>query len=150
MQEIKTIVCAVDFSEISSEVAAFAKMMALKHEANVHVVYVAPTLSQYVGFHVPPASIDSFVGEITSGAEKTMEEFMSKNFSGCRCKGKVLSGQTADELLAYSEKLQADLIIMGTHGRKGFDRFLFGSVAERVVKSARCPVLTIRPQEGGE
>ena len=147
MKEIKTIVCAVDFSEISPEVAEFAKMMAIRHEARVHVVYIAPTLTQYVGFHVPPTSIDNFVGEITSGAEKSMEQFLSENFFGCQSQGQVLSGHAADEILAYAEKVRADLIIMGTHGRKGFDRFLFGSVAERVVKSALCPVLTLRPQD---
>ncbi len=147
MKEIKTIVCAVDFSEISQEVAEFTKMMAMRHEAKVHVVYIAPTLTQYVGFHVPPASIDSFVGEITTGAEKTMQQFLSENFAGCQSEGQVLSGHAADEILAYAKKTHADLVIMGTHGRKGFDRFLFGSVAERVVKGSLCPVLTIRPQD---
>jgi nucleotide-binding universal stress UspA family protein len=59
--------------------------------------------------------------------------------------GKVLTGYAAEEILAAITNEKADLLVMGTHGRKGIDRILFGSVAEKVVKSATCPVLTVRP-----
>lgn len=145
MKEIKKILCAVDLSEHSKQVAEYAATLAEKLNASVLVVYTAPSLSQYVGFHVPPNTIENFVGEIVTGAEQSMQSFVAENFKGIDAKGQVLIGYAAEEILNSANEEQADMIIMGTHGRKGIDRILFGSVAEKVVKNARIPVLTIRP-----
>ncbi|MBR3664580.1 MAG: universal stress protein [Desulfovibrio sp.] len=145
MKEIKKILCAVDLSEHSKQVAEYAATLAEKLNASVLVVYTAPSLSQYVGFHVPPNTIENFVGEIVTGAEQSMQSFVAENFKGIDAKGQVLIGYAAEEILNRANEEQADMIIMGTHGRKGIDRILFGSVAEKVVKNARIPVLTIRP-----
>ncbi|MBQ7617512.1 MAG: universal stress protein [Desulfovibrio sp.] len=145
MKEIKKILCAVDLSEHSKEVAEYAATLAKKLGASVLVVYTAPSLSQYVGFHVPPNTIENFVGEIVTGAEQSMQAFVAENFQGLEAKGQVLIGYAAEEILNRAKEEQVDMIIMGTHGRKGIDRILFGSVAEKVVKNARIPVLTIRP-----
>ncbi len=145
MIEVKRILCAVDFSESSTKVSDYAKTLALKHGATVLVLYAAPSLSQYVGFHVPPNSIENFVGEIVSGAEKTMETYLNENFSGVEAEGRVVTGYAAEEILRVAEEDKMDLIVMGTHGRVGIDRILFGSVAEKVVKNSTIPVLTIRP-----
>lgn len=146
MAQIKKILCAVDLSEHSPAVADYAKTLAQALNAQVVCLYVAPSLSQYVGFHVPPSSIENFVGEIVAGADTTMEEFVARRFEGVACTGKVLTGYAAEEILAAIKSEKADLLVMGTHGRKGIDRILFGSVAEKVVKGASCPVLTIRPE----
>lgn len=146
MAEIKKIICAIDFSDSSAQVADYARTLAKCSNAVVMCLYVAPSLSQYVGFHVPPSSIDSFVGEIVSGADTTMSAFVAENFKDMNASGFVVTGYPAEEILDMSEKEKADLIVMGTHGRRGIDRMLFGSVAEKVVKNAKCPVLTIRPE----
>ena len=145
MKEIKKILCAVDLSEHSKQVAEYAATLAKKLQASVLVVYTAPSLSQYVGFHVPPNTIENFVGEIVTGAEQSMQSFVAENFADIDAKGQVLIGYAAEEILNRANEENADMIIMGTHGRKGIDRILFGSVAEKVVKNARIPVLTIRP-----
>ena len=145
MKDIKKILCAVDLSEHSKQVAEYAATLAEKLQASVLVVYTAPSLSQYVGFHVPPNTIENFVGEIVTGAEQSMQSFVAENFKGLDAKGQVLIGYAAEEILNRATEEQVDMIIMGTHGRKGIDRILFGSVAEKVVKNARIPVLTIRP-----
>lgn len=147
MKEIKRILCAVDLSEHSRTVAEYAVTMAKAMGASVIVVYTAPSLSQYVGFHVPPNTIENFVGEIVSGAEKSMDAFVAENFAGVDARGQVLIGYAAEEIIHRADDEKADLIIMGTHGRKGIDRILFGSVAEKVVKNATQPVLTIRPSK---
>ena len=139
MKDIKKILCAVDLSEHSKEVAEYAVLLAKGLKA-----------SQYVGFHVPPNTIENFVGEIVTGAEKSMESFVAENFVGVEAKGQVLIGYAAEEILNRAREEKADLIVMGTHGRKGIDRILFGSVAEKVVKNADMPVLTVRPTEAGE
>ncbi|MCX7938324.1 MAG: universal stress protein [Thermoflexales bacterium] len=58
----------------------------------------------------------------------------------------VLDGVVADSIVDYAQDVGADLIVMTTHGRTGMERWLLGSVAERVVRGAKCPVLLIRPQ----
>ena len=147
MKEIKKILCAVDLSEHSKEVAEYAVLLAKGLNASVLVVYTAPSLSQYVGFHVPPNTIENFVGEIVDGAVKNMENFVADNFKGVKASGKVITGYAAEEILHYATEIDADLIIMATHGRRGIDRILFGSVAEKVVKNAIQAVLTIHPKE---
>ena len=147
---LKRILCALDLSDHSKTVADYARSLAKLTGASVIAVYAAPTLTQYTGFHVPPNTIDSFVGEIVSGAERSMSEFVAENFADVEAKGVVVVGYAAEEILAMAEREQADMIIMGTHGRKGIDRILFGSVAEKVVKSSVCPVLTIRPADEEE
>lgn len=146
MREIKKILCAVDLSEHSKAVAEYAVLLAKKLDASVLVVYTAPSLSQYVGFHVPPNTIENFVGEIVTGAEKSMEDFVAENFSEVKAASQVRVGYAAEEILNRAHEENVDIIVMGTHGRKGIDRILFGSVAEKVVKNADMPVLTVRPQ----
>lgn len=147
MPKLQKIICALDLSEHSKTVAEYAFMLAKAMNASIVAVYAAPTLTQYTGFHVPPNTIDSFVGEIVSGAEKAMAQFVSENFEGVETKAEVVVGYAAEEILEIAAKEEADLIVMGTHGRKGIDRILFGSVAERVVKNSHLPVLTIRPSD---
>ena len=147
MPKLQKIICALDLSEHSKTVAEYACMLAKAMNASIVAVYAAPTLTQYTGFHVPPNTIDSFVGEIVSGAEKAMTQFVSENFEGVETKAEVVVGYAAEEILEIAAKEDADLIVMGTHGRKGIDRILFGSVAERVVKNSHVPVLTIRPSD---
>ncbi len=147
MPALKKILCAIDLSDQSESVAEYAVMLAKLANASIVAVYAAPTLTQYTGFHVPPNTIDNFVGEIVSGAEKSMAEFVAQNFIGVEARGVVVVGYAAEEILALAEKEQVDIIVMGTRGRKGIDLILFGSVAEKVVKNASCPVLTIRPTD---
>ncbi|EKO38044.1 MAG: universal stress protein UspA-like protein [Solidesulfovibrio magneticus str. Maddingley MBC34] len=147
MASVKTIVCAVDFSEGSPRVAEYAATLAKATGASLVCVYIAPSLAEYVGFNVPQAALDSFVGDVVSSAGQTMDAFVAEHFAGLPAKGLVLAGYPAEEILAAAEEQHADLIVMGTHGRTGIDRIIFGSVAEKVVKSARCPVLTVKPRE---
>ena len=147
MTRFKKILCAVDFSEHSRQVAEYAREIAESGGGELIVVYVAPSLSQYVGFHVPYNSIENFVGEIVAAAEKSMEAFVGENCSGVPAKGVVASGFAAEEILSLADRENVNIIVMGTHGRKGIDRILFGSVAEKVVKNASQPVLTVRPAD---
>lgn len=145
--EIKKIMCAVDLSEDSKPVARFAASIAETLGASVLVIYAAPSLSQYVGFHVPPNTIETFVDEILTGAEQNMKAFVEENFKGVEAEGKVLVGYASEEILRHATEDNCDLVIMGTHGRKGFDRILFGSVAEKVVQNSPVPVMTVRPED---
>ena len=72
MPALKKILCALDLSDQSESVAEYAVMLAKMSGASIVAVYAAPTLTQYTGFHVPPNTIDNFVGEIVSGAERSI------------------------------------------------------------------------------
>ena len=145
MSMFSKILCPVDFSESSSAIAKTAREFALKFDAEVLVVYVAPSMIQYEIFDLPAASLPQLVGDIVSGAEKTMTEFVGKHFYGVKASGKVVSGDAAEAIVSLSQTEKADIIIMSTHGRQGLNRLLFGSVAEKVVKTSAVPVMTIRP-----
>ena len=75
-----------------------------------------------------------------------MTEFVAKHFPDVNATGKVVSGDAAEAIVTLAQAEKADIIIMSTHGRQGLNRLLFGSVAEKVVKTSAVPVMTIRPQ----
>ena len=100
MKPIKKILCSVDLSDHSAEVAEYAALLASKLGAEVTAIYVAPTLSQYTGFKVPQSDIHAFVGEIVSGAQASMNAFVAEHFEGVKATGEVLVGYASDEILA--------------------------------------------------
>ena len=146
MVEIKKILCAVDFSEMTPKVASYADTLANKLDAEVHLVFVVQRLDHYASFNVPLPSLQDIYGEVLGEAEKKIDALTREQFSTANVTAKVLSGYADEEILKYAENENVDLIVMGTHGRQGVDRLLFGSVAEKVVKSSKTPVMTIRPQ----
>jgi nucleotide-binding universal stress UspA family protein len=146
MPTMKKILCAVDFSEGSPRVADYAATLATATKAEILCVYVAPSLAEYVGFNVPQAALDTFVGDVVKSAESTMNEFTAAHFKGLPVRGLVLAGYPAEEVLKAATEHQVDMIVMGTHGRTGIDRIIFGSVAEKVVTAAACPVMTVKPR----
>ncbi|HSH13307.1 MAG TPA: universal stress protein, partial [Desulfurivibrionaceae bacterium] len=86
--------------------------------------------------------------ELFRGATEKMEKFLAENLkAGVPCESKILQGDVAETLINFATENKISLIIMATHGYKGLEKVLFGSVAERVVKTAPCPVLTINPYQ---
>ena len=146
MNEIKKILVPVDFSENSQKILRSALFLAGKFQARLGVVFVVQSFDDYSGFFVPHIPIAQFEEEMVLGAQKKMESFLAENIGQeVPHEAKVLSGDVAEEIIRYAEQGGADLIVMGTHGYKGLEKVLFGSVAEKVVKMAPCPVLTINP-----
>jgi nucleotide-binding universal stress UspA family protein len=76
-----------------------------------------------------------------------MDGFLKEHFPGLKVEGRVATGYAAEEILNAADEVKADMIVLGTHGRKGIDKILFGSVAEKVIKSAKVPVLSMRPDQ---
>ena len=84
--------------------------------------------------------------ELVQSAETKMEFFLEENLEpSVPHEGIVLNGDIVDEINNYATNQGVDMIVMGTHGYKGLEKVLFGSVAEKVVKTAPCPVLTFNP-----
>ena len=115
MPALKKILCALDPSDQSESVAEYAVMLAKMSGASIVAVYAAPTLTQYTGFHVPPNTIDNFVGEIVSGAERSMTDFVSEHFTGVDARGVVVVGYAAEEIRPRRKRT-------GRHHRYGYPR----------------------------
>ncbi len=142
MEEIKKILIPVDFSDNSKKILESAVYIADKFEATLCVVFVVQTLDDYSGFFVPHMPVAKFEEEMARAAEQKMESFLDDHQA---LAAKVLVGDVAEQIIQYAEQEKVDLIVMGTHGYKGLERVLFGSVAGKVVKAAPCPVMTINP-----
>jgi len=146
MKEFKKTLFPIDFSEVSPKIVPYVITMADKLDAEVHLVFVVRKLEHYRSIFDSPVSVENFENEIVLGAETKMEEFVEEFFRSIfRPKTKILIGDIAEEILNYIKLEEIDLVIIGTHGRKGMDRIIFGSVAERVIKSAPVPVLSVNP-----
>jgi universal stress protein A len=145
MKNIEKILLAVDFSDSSINACEHALMLAAKFDSKLIVLHVINEPVDLRGFYVPHISFEQLEQEIEEGAHKMMDKFAATafgsftNFETC-----IVSGIPYDEILKKAEAENASLIVLGTHGRTGIDHFLFGSTAERVVRTARCPVLTTR------
>jgi len=151
MNEIKKVVTPVDFSDNSKLIAESAAYIAGKFGASMHLVFVAQNFDDYSGFFVPQMSLPSLEGELIESAEVKMASFCKEMVEYCESAGvkglsyKVFMGDVPEKIVEHAAEIKADLIIMGTHGYKGLEKIMFGSVADKVVRSASCPVLTINP-----
>jgi nucleotide-binding universal stress UspA family protein len=146
MKDFKKILFPVDLSPASIKVVPYVLNMAAKHGARVHLLFVARVFDYFTSMYVPHPSVSQFEKEVIEGAEKRLYEFAEEHFKGVDgVKVKVAAGDPSDEILSYIGAMGIDLVIMGTHGRRGLDKIMFGSVAERVVKSSPVPVMVVNP-----
>ncbi len=145
MQHFKKILFPVDLSEVSPKLVPYVKEMAVTFSAEVHLLFVARILQHFTSIYVPHPSVNKFEAEMVKGAEKRLQEFVDEHFRDDSPKAQVVLGDPAAEILNYAQAEGIDLIIIGTHGRKGLEHIIFGSVAERVVKKSLVPVLTVNP-----
>lgn len=145
MKSFSTILFATDFSEGSDNAFDYALSLARQYSARLVLIHVINEPVDLRGFYVPHISFENLEKEIEDGARKMMEQFCSKHLKGFEnFEQSVTSGVPAEEIVKKADACGAELIIMGTHGRKGMDHLLFGSTAERVVRTASCPVMTVR------
>jgi nucleotide-binding universal stress UspA family protein len=146
MKDFSTILFATDFSEISEYAYDYAYTLAKKFNRKLIVMHVINEPVDLRGFYVPHISFESLEKEIEDAAEKMMKKFCSGRLTDLAGSDTVIvSGIPYDEIINKADKEDVSLIVLGTHGRAGLDHLLFGSTAERVVRRARCPVMTIRP-----
>jgi nucleotide-binding universal stress UspA family protein len=142
---IHRILCPVDFSPFSRRALDHAIALARWYHATVHVLHVSP-LDVPVGVVTPWASPPDVH---TSGIDPESLRTMLRSFAqaegaaGVAVESEVVEGPVADEIVAQTRLRGADLVVMGTHGRSGVKRLVLGSVTEKVLRAAACPVLTV-------
>jgi nucleotide-binding universal stress UspA family protein len=144
---IKRILVPFDFGEPAEHALAFAQKLAPSFGASVEVLYVVPYLPNAA---LPLPELGAIpmaayaVEEMATDAEARLHEALSVEDTLYRYLRKTVKvGDPRAQILAHAAQEGVDLIVMGTHGRTGATRLLLGSVTERVVREAACPVLTV-------
>jgi len=140
----KHILVPIDFSETAERALDYAVALAAKLDARIQVINIIgiPAFGiPELGVALTSTMMDSMVRGNQAALERLVE-----NHRGAVPFDEVMlrSGDARDLILQAAEEVHADLIVMGTHGRRGVSRVLLGSVAEAVVRAAPCPVLTVR------
>lgn len=149
--QITNVITPIDFSENAPLIAESAAYIAGSFKASLTLVFVVQNFADYSGFFVPQVNTPDLVQELFASAEERMELFCQEHESTYRSMGitalhsKVLMGDVAEQIIEFAGSQSGDLIIMGTHGYKGLEKIMFGSIADKVVKAAPCPIMTINP-----
>ena len=149
MISLKTILVPSDFSECSDEALRYGLELARRFDAQVHLLHVVqdPVTQPWAaeGFSVPLFEV------VEEWQKQAVLRLQAAVPDADRARVTVVSVVATPyaEILDYARAHRADLIVMGTHGRGGVSHMLLGSIAERIVRRAPCPVLTVRhPQHG--
>ena len=140
---IRKVLCPIDFSDCSRRALEEAVHQARRHTADLTVLYVYQVL-----FAGPEVPLRPTVLPLDESTRATLLERMTGlvkalDATGIRLQTLLVEGDPAGAIVDEARSLSADLIVMGTHGRRGFSRFILGSVTERVLHTAPCPVLTV-------
>lgn len=149
MIEIRRILCPVDFSEHSRHALDHAVAIARWYGSTVtvlHVVSPAPVAAYAPGPLVYEPMLLTTVDreQVLANVRRFVD---AESAPGVVMESRVRDGLAAGEILEFAIEMDADLLVIGTHGRSGFERLVLGSVAEKVLRKARCPVLTVPPAQ---
>jgi nucleotide-binding universal stress UspA family protein len=134
----RTVVVPTDFSDFSLA-AVDTALQIVPDKAHLHVFHAQQNVASY------EAAIDwgNMVDDACAKAEKSLHEMLpGEKFKGVQVA--VRAGDPGHEIAKYAQEVNADLIVMPSHGRRGFSHLLIGSVTERVVRLAHCPVLVLK------
>ncbi len=143
-REITNILFATDFSAASQPAADYAVTLAKLTSAHLHVFHVMNELDEHQRVMIPREAFLILEKEIGIQAVKELNRFCKEQAGDLATTTHAVVGAPFLKILEFSEKVNADLIVMGTHGRTGMEQVIVGSTAERVVRRSRIPVLTVR------
>lgn len=146
MIQLKKILVPTDFSTGSQNALRYACDFAEKFGAELHLMTsVQELVGDFDAFYAVPGN---YLEEVRNDAERRMQAFLDPNWNGGKRVTRVVkTGVPFLEIIRYAKDSDIDLIVMGTHGRGAVAHMLMGSVAEKVVRKAPCPVLTVRLPE---
>lgn len=151
MLTIRKILTATDFSEYSDVALQYARELARRFGAELHVLHVVDVVSpsSMAGIGSYAAAAPDLWQQMIEAERARLEGLVSaRDRAELQAHIAFESGEPpAEAIVAYAENYQIDLIVMGTHGRRGVPRIVMGSVTERVLRMAPCPVLTVRHPE---
>jgi nucleotide-binding universal stress UspA family protein len=148
MLKIKRILCPTDFSDFSRRAYDYGLSLARHYKAEFYLLHVVrPVIIGYPEYAIPD-SVSEFYGELREHAEEQLREFAKVHAEGgVQATVAVEEGVATESILRFAQENTIDMIVMGTHGRRGFQRLTLGSVTERVLRRAGCPVLAVHTPE---
>lgn len=153
MVEMHKILFPSDMRENSFKILPYVLSFSEKFNSMVYLLHVVEDLHKFGGMYIPHIPIKMYQKEAEAAAEKVMDQYCKELGSGGKnlreFQRKIISGDPATEILNVIASEGIDLVIMGTHGYKGLEHTVFGSVAENVVKKSTVPVLVINPYMKG-
>ncbi len=144
MAEIKTILFAADFSEGAVRACDIARTLAIATGASVVVLHVITELADSQSRHLPAEVIETLIRDVEKRAVEDMRHLCDTHFADLPFSSEIVIGKADEEILRVAARTDADMIVMGTHGRTGIEKLFVGSTAEKVVRSSTIPVLTVR------
>jgi nucleotide-binding universal stress UspA family protein len=144
MKTIKKIVVPVDFLENTDKLVDYGCYMAEKLAAAIHFVHVVASYPGDAMIGAPFAA--EYRDKVYLASQERMANLVKDTQGKCPgCTGQAVTGEPVEKIVELAQAGDADLIIIATHGAKGLEKILLGSVAERVLKRAHCPVLVMNP-----
>jgi nucleotide-binding universal stress UspA family protein len=145
MRTFDKILFATDFSESSEHAFEYALALAQQFRCHLTILHVINEPVDLRGFYVPHVSFENLEKEIEEGAQQMMSKFCATHVADfANYETLIVTGVPYEEILKRADADQSSFIVLGTQGRSGIDHLLFGSTAERVVRKAHCPVVTVR------
>ncbi|ELC7283004.1 universal stress protein [Aeromonas veronii] len=142
MPSIKTLLCPVDFSQMSRAVLDYAVFMAQSHQAQLKLIHVVDQLHGFDSYKILHMTAIEITHEMERQARTQLKELVAT--LPIPATFDIRFGRAADEIIIQAKEDEVELIVMGSHGRSGISHLLVGSVAESVVRHAPCPVLVVR------
>jgi universal stress protein A len=144
---LRKILVPIDFSECSRKALQYAVPLAQQFQASLILVYVMP-VHYYVGSEFGPVDVPLPEVEILRNSEEQLDRLAKREIGGrVAAECRVMRGQPVHELVRAAAEVEADLILLSTHGHTGLKHVLLGSVTENVVRYAPCPVLVVREHQ---
>jgi universal stress protein A len=149
MIHLRHILVATDFEDAADVALAYGKALAERFDATLHLFHAVENVMARFAADVAIAVLPDVQADVESAARSRLDALASTvGLPPGRVRSALYTSSTpADAIVEYAKEHQIDLIVVGTHGRRALSRFLLGSVAERVVRTAPCPVLTLRHPE---
>jgi len=142
---IERILFPTDFSEGAANALQHAIDLTKRYNAKLHILHVIYDFTKATGSHIPHVSSDEMYKEMNNWAQTEIDKCCLEETRDLQGVEKsVVEGIPYEEIIKFAENDKTDLIVIGTYGRSGLERFIFGSTAERVVRKAPCAVLTVR------
>ncbi len=149
--KIEKILFPTDFSEGSYHALPYAVDLSKHYNTRLYIVHIIYDVFKATDSHIPHVSADGLYKEMNEWAEKKMDRCCSEEIRGLQNVEKVvLKGVPYEEIIKFAAEEKVDMIVMGTYGRQGLERFNFVSTADSVVTRAPCPVMTVRIPEHRE
>jgi nucleotide-binding universal stress UspA family protein len=149
MFNLKNIIVPTDFSKLSASAFGYAKDLAETMDATIHLIYVLEKTPPFLTSRSTEVTEEEMMKSAEEKSRFQLKEIAEevRDDSSIKIIEVLRKGIDYEEIIKYSKEVNSDMIVIATHGRTGVFHTLLGSVAEKVIRYSKCPVLVISPQE---